>query len=248
MEIAKPFSLTINKFTKQSVYDMLLGIAQGMSSIKFDTPESQQLFTDVVNSNFKPQSGGGKSNNPSHVDPATGLMVHWCRFLQKYMPEIDMVMSGGKSKGASKLASKHNYELGKQAQGLKDEALLLFGNQDYAGGAEKNAQAKAIEDSRSKPVTYSDEVLEQYKPKAKEADIAAAQIANPTTPAGNTGAMFPPVPPMVEAVVAAPAVAPQVAVPVQPVTPAPQTATYPTRNELGQTFMGLTAEGVAVYQ
>ena len=234
--VAKPFSLTITKFTKQTVYDMLSGIAQGMSSIQFADEASKKLFTDIVESNFKPQSGGGKSNNPSHVDPATGLMVHWCRFLHAYLPEVDMVMSGGKSKGASKLAAKHNYELGKQAQALKDEALLLFGNQDYIGGAEKNAQAKAIEDSRNKPVTYTPEILEQYKPKAKKEDIEAAQAANPVAPAGNTGTMFP----TEEAVGVHIAPAPGVVGLVPP--------QYPPFNAEGQSFIGLTAEGVPAYQ
>ena len=173
----KAFTLSLEKFTKQNVFDLLDGIADGKSPIQFLDAANAKLFKDVVKRNFEPQSGGGKSNNPSHIDPATGLMVHWCRFLKKYMPEVDMVMSGGKSKGASKLASKHNYELGKQAQALKDEALLLFANQQYAEGAAKNAEATTIEESRNKAETYSDAVLAQYLPKAEEPKTIADAIA-----------------------------------------------------------------------
>lgn len=170
----KPFTLSIDKFTKQNVYNLLKGIAEGKSPIAFADENSAKLFGDTIKRNFEPQSGGGKSNHPSHIDPATGLMVHWCRFLKKYMPESDMVMSGGKSKGASKLAAKHNYELGKKAQVLKDEALQLFANQAYADGAAKNAEAAEVEESRNKAETYSDEVLAQYLPKDKEAPVTAA--------------------------------------------------------------------------
>ena len=192
-EPVKEFSLTIEKFTKQNVFDMLKGIAEGLSAIQFLDDNSKNLFLATIKRNFEPQSGGGKSNNPSHVDPTTGLMVHWCRFLKKYMPEVDMVMSQGKSKGASKLASKHNYELGKKATALKDEALALFANQQFQEGAAKNAEAVEVEESRNKVETYTPEVLAQYLPKAKEpeapATIAeavaapvAAQVA--TAPAG----------------------------------------------------------------
>jgi len=172
--VDKPFTLTLEKFTKQNVFDLLKGIAEGKSPIAFADENSSKLFGDVIKRNFEPQSGGGKSNNPSHIDPTTGLMVHWCRFLKKYMPEADMVMSGGKSKGASKLASKHSYELGKQAQALKDEALQLFANQAYAEGAAKNTQAQEIEESRNKSETYTDAVLAQYLPKPKEDAVVAA--------------------------------------------------------------------------
>jgi len=176
----QPFSLTLEKFTKEKVYNLLLGIAEGQSTIAFNSEESLNQFKHMVNINFKPQAGGGKSNNPSHIDPATGLMVHWCRFLKRYMPETDMVMSGGKSKGASKLAAKHNYELKKQAQKLKDEALVLFGDQKYAEGAVKNEEAKAIELSADKVESYSDEILVQYLPKPKEAPVA--EVAAPIMP------------------------------------------------------------------
>jgi len=182
-EVAKQFSLTLEKFTKQNVFDMLNGIANGLSAITFADDASKKLFSDIVKRNFEPQSGGGKSNNPSHIDPTTGLMVHWCRFLKKYMPEVDMVMSGGKSKGASKLASKHNYELGKKVKELKDEALMLFANQQFQEGATKNTEAQTIEDSRNKAETYSDAVLVQYLPKTEEPKTIADAVAPvaPTT-------------------------------------------------------------------
>lgn len=203
--VAKPFSLNLEKFTKANVYELLAGIAEGKSNIAFNSDESLRAFGQMVEMNFKPQAGGGKSNNPSHVDPATGLMVHWCRFLKVYMPEVDMVMSGGKSKGASKLASKHNYELGKQATAWKEKALVLFGNQDYVGGAEANEKAKTIELSRSNVASYSPEVLAAYLPKPKEE--AVPEVAAPVAP------------PMVGQPVMQPAVNPVQMAPQAPVQP-----------------------------
>ncbi len=225
--IEKPFSLMVDKFTKQNVYDLLIGIAEGKSAIAFNSDDSKRMFIDIMTRNFKPQTGGGKSNNPSHIDPQTGRMVHWCRFKKMYMNEVDMVMSGGKSKGASRLASKHNYELGKQAGILKEEALVLFSNQDYANGAAKNAEAIAIEESRNRAETYADEFLAQYIPKPNEAEDISTPVEIPTPP------------PMQAAVAQAPVAPPMTGqAPVQQVQQPAHTPVY----------IGNDANGNPVYQ
>ncbi len=180
------FNTDMGKFTKANAFTLLMGIANGLTEVQFADDISRVAFLQLIKHNFEPQAGGGKSNNPSHIDPATGLMVHWCRFLHKYMPESEMVVSQGKTKGASKLASKYNYLLGKKVKELKDKSLELFALQKYPEGAAMNAQAEEVEKSRTRPETYTPEALasvdETVKKQAETPTVVSPMEAQPTVP------------------------------------------------------------------
>jgi len=150
----------ITKFTKAIAYAFLKELGDEVS---FATSQDKAKFLAEVKENFEPQAGGGASKNPSYRDEETGEMMHYCRFKQCYMPEHMMNMHAGKSKGASRLAAKHDYELGKKYAELKDEALKLFTAGDYTGGAAKNLEADELNASRSNPETFSDENLAYLK-------------------------------------------------------------------------------------
>ena len=167
----------MEKFTKANAHKFLLELGE---LVAFDTIDDKNTYVEAINENFKSQAGGGASKNPSYMDNEAETMMHYCRFKQCFMPEADMNMFKGKTKGASRLAAKHDYELGKKFAELKDEALKLFTDGDYTGGAEKNLEADALNASRSEPSTFDDENLEylRVKEQEKEAEKASANEAS----------------------------------------------------------------------
>jgi len=146
----------LDKFTKANAFAFLNNLAD---SVEFATPEDKALFLSEVKDNFEPQAGGGASKNPSFKDEITGVMMHYCRFKQEFRPESEMNMFQGKSKGASKLAAKHDYELGKKFKELKDKALDSFKSGDYTAGADFGVQADELDATRKVASTFDDENL-----------------------------------------------------------------------------------------
>ena len=104
---------------------------------------------------YTPKAGGGQVQNPSYIND-DGITMHYCRYLTIYIPEDEMVMSSGKSKGYSKIAISRWTKAGKDAKVLQESALkeLLAGNivecQDY------NSQAEELLLLRNKPEFYQD--------------------------------------------------------------------------------------------
>lgn len=144
--------LTIDKFTKATAYELLTNLG---NVLNFASDEDKAKFTEVVEENFKPQKGGGATENPpKEID---GVTYHYCRMFQDYLPEAEMVFSLGKCKGISTIGQKLSYQLKKQAEQTKMSAIPLFQNGDIDGGNAKMAQAKAIEASIENPQTYIDE-------------------------------------------------------------------------------------------
>lgn len=144
--------LTIDKFTKATAYELLTNLG---NILNFASDEDKAKFTAVVEENFKPQKGGGATENPpKEID---GVSYHYCRMFQDYLPETEMVFSLGKCKGISTIGQKLSYQLKKQAEQTKMSAIPLFQNGDIEGGNAKMAQAKAIEASIENPQTYIDE-------------------------------------------------------------------------------------------
>lgn len=173
----------MEKFTKANAFAFLNNLAE---TISFATEDDKALFLSEVKDNFEPQAGGGASKNPSYLDEETGVMMHYCRFKQEFRPEPEMTMFNGKSKGATKLGQKHDYELKKQVDALKAEALKFFTAEtpDYVAGAEKNMEADKLDASRSNPESFSDEILAQY---IKEDDVAEATTNEADTAVDTNG-------------------------------------------------------------
>lgn len=144
--------LTIEKFTKATAYELLTNLG---NALNFASEEDKAKYVTVVEENFKPQKGGGATENPpKEID---GITYHYCRMFQDYLPESEMVFSLGKCKGISTLGQKLSYQLKKQAEATKMSAIPLFQNGDIEGGNAKMALAKEIEVSIENPQTYIDE-------------------------------------------------------------------------------------------
>lgn len=144
--------LTIDKFTKASAYEMLTNLGK---TIKFASEEDAAAYNKAIEDNFKPQKGGGATENPpKEID---GVVYHYCRCFKDYLPESEMVFSLGKCKGVSRIGQTLSYQLKKTAEKIKMEAIPLFQNGDIAGGNEKISKAKEIEASIENPQTYIDE-------------------------------------------------------------------------------------------
>ena len=163
----------MDKFTKANAYKFLNELAL---VINFATEDDKKLFLSEVKDNFEPQAGGGASKNPSYMDEEAGTMMHYCRFKQEFRPEIEMNMFGGKSKGASKLAAKHDYELGKKVAELKATALTKFTEGDYTEGASANIEADKLDATRKLSETFSDENI-KYIATREAVKIAAHEAS-----------------------------------------------------------------------
>ena len=113
---------------------------------------------------LKPKVGGGIAFAPITKDDIT---YHRCRYTEMYLPESEMVMSSGKSKGYSKKAIAKWTKLGKDTQKLNNEAMQLLLSGDTEAGKAKATEADTLKVTRNDASMY-DDVREEYK------DIALA--------------------------------------------------------------------------
>ena len=113
----------------------------------------------------KPKVGGGIAFAPITQD---GVTYHRCRYTELYLPEAELVMSSGKSKGYSKKAIAKWTKLGKQAQAMNDEAMKLLLAGEVELGKAKAQEAEELKITRNDASMY-DDIREEYK------DIALAQ-------------------------------------------------------------------------
>jgi len=156
------------KFTKANMYTLLLAFEKGELDIS---------MVDIISA-VKPQKGGGASANPSkEID---GVMYHYCRYRQDYLPESQINMSQGKSKGSGILESKIAYRISKAADALKAEAmeLLLAGN--YEEGAAKNKEQDELRATIELAETFTDEAMANsiYHPDFGKKKEEAAETAD----------------------------------------------------------------------
>ena len=114
---------------------------------------------------LKPKVGGGIAFAPITQD---GVTYHRCRYTEMYLPESEMVMSSGKSKGYSKKAIAKWTKLGKDAQKLNDNAMKLLLSGDTEAGKAKATEAETLKVTRNDASMYED-IRSEYK------DIALAK-------------------------------------------------------------------------
>lgn len=133
------------KFTKANMFAALTAVANGELTVEDLLP--------VV----KPQKGGGASANPAkEID---GVTHHYCRLKDEYVPEEDMNMSQGKSKGTSKLASKVAYRIKTAADDIRGQALKAFTTGQYEEGAKLNGEADTLEATIENPATFTNDAM-----------------------------------------------------------------------------------------
>ena len=115
--------MALDKFTKEEVYKFLNSLVSE-GTVVFASAEYEKKFKEIVEENFKPQKGGGATANPpKEID---GIVYHYCRMFQDYLPESEMVFSQGKCKGISRIGQKLSYELNKKADELEKQSVKLF--------------------------------------------------------------------------------------------------------------------------
>lgn len=148
-----------DKFTKANVYAVLVDLD---SKSKSGSDISKE-FAELIEIS-KPQKGGGATANPMQV--IDGVNYHYCRFAQDYIPESEINMTNGKSKGTGILASKIAYRIGKAADVLRDEAMAAFIAGDYTLGGELNGKADSLRLEIDKKENFTAEAMEvsEYHP------------------------------------------------------------------------------------
>ena len=143
--------MALEKFTKEEVYKFLnYLVSEG--TVVFASAEDEKKFKEIVEENFKPQKGGGATANPpKEID---GIVYHYCRMFQDYLPENEMVFSQGKCKGISKIGQKLSYELNKKADELEKQSVKLFVARNFEAGEKLVVNAEEIRRQASLPATY----------------------------------------------------------------------------------------------
>lgn len=147
----------MEKFNKTSVFKDLEQLNSDLLELltnKSCTKTNVSAIMAELLEKYTPKAGGGQVQNPSYIE--NGITMHYCRYLTIYMPEDEMVMSNGKSKGYSKIAISRWTKAGKDAKVLQESALkeLLAGN--IVEGQDFNAQAEELLLLRNKPEFYQD--------------------------------------------------------------------------------------------
>ena len=143
--------MALEKFTKEEVYKFLNSLVSE-GTVVFESAEYEKKFKEIVEENFKPQKGGGATANPpKEID---GIVYHYCRMFQDYLPENEMVFSQGKCKGISRIGQKLSYELNKKADDLEKQSVKLFVARKFEEGEKLVADAEEIRRQASLPATY----------------------------------------------------------------------------------------------
>lgn len=125
---------------------------------QFKSKKQFDLFKSEIDKLLAPKSGGGVVQNPSIEQD--GVTYHYCRYTGYYIPESDMVMSSGKSKGYSKKAIAKWTKAGKEAQLLNEQAMKLLLSGETVEGTNKASEAEELKLLRNKVEYYDDVRLE----------------------------------------------------------------------------------------
>jgi len=127
---------------------------------QFKSKKSFEEFKSQIDELLKPKSGGGVVQYPMIVD--NDINYHFCRYSNYYLPESEIVMSNGKSKGYSKKAIALWTKIGRTAQELNNEAMKLLLSGDVEAGKSKAEEAEKLKVDRNKTSMY-DEVRSAYE-------------------------------------------------------------------------------------
>ena len=109
---------------------------------------------------IKPKAGGGIVQNP--MNTVDNVNYHFCRYTNYYLPESEMVMSNGKSKGYSKKAIAKWTKLGKKAKDLEATAMKLLLEKNFEEGTEVADRATKLLNDRNKTSMY-DDIRSEYE-------------------------------------------------------------------------------------
>ncbi len=143
---------------KTELYTQVSGLIAQYAE-QFKSKKAFNEFSAEIDKLIKPKSGGGIVKNPAiEVD---GITYHHCRYTQYYLPESEMVMSNGKSKGYSKKAIALWTKLGKEALSLNEQAMKLLLADKIQEGTELAQKAEELKTLRNSPESY-DQVRKEY--------------------------------------------------------------------------------------
>lgn len=139
--------------TKTELYTNVANLMNEYAE-QFKSKKQFESFKAQMDELLKPKAGGGVIQ----FAPITkdGVTYHRCRYTELYLPESEMVMSNGKSKGYSKRAIAVWTKMGREAQALNDEAMKLLLAGDAVTGTLKAQEAEQLKLDRNKPSSYED--------------------------------------------------------------------------------------------
>lgn len=151
--------------TKNELYTNVSNLMAEFET-QFKSKKSFEQFKVEIDNLIKPKTGGGVVQFPmiTIVDEETKeeTRYHYCRYTTYYIPEDEIVMSNGKSKGYSKKAIGLWNKMGRDAKALNDEAMKLLLSKDLENGTLKAQEADALKDARNKSESY-DSIREAYE-------------------------------------------------------------------------------------
>jgi hypothetical protein len=128
-----------------------------------DQFKSKKSFTELSNELdklLKPKAGGGVTQNPMITE--NDINYHYCRYTGFYLPEDEMVMSQGKSKGYSKKAIAKWTKAGKEVQTINEAAMKELLSGDAEKGKTMALEAEELKTNRNNQ-SYYDDVREAYE-------------------------------------------------------------------------------------
>lgn len=114
--------------------------------------KAKPALIEALEAILAPKQGGGSTNPPKEID---GVMHYYCRFHQTYEPEINMVMSVGKSKGYCKASisvwNKRNATIKKLEAEISE--LVILGDIEQA--RECSSELQIAKKELNEPSTYN---------------------------------------------------------------------------------------------
>ena len=126
----------------------------------FKSKKSFNELSNELDKLLKPKAGGGVVQNPMITE--NDINYYYCRYTGFYIPEDEMVMSQGKSKGYSKKAIAKWTKAGKEVQTLNDIAMKLLLDGKSEEGKSKALEAEELKTNRNNQ-NYYDDVREEYE-------------------------------------------------------------------------------------
>jgi hypothetical protein len=127
---------------------------------QFKSKKSFNELSTEIDKLLKPKAGGGVTQNP--MITIDDINYHYCRYTGFYIPEAEMVMANGKSKGYSKKAITKWTKAGREIQATNEEAMQLLLSGDAEKGKSLALQAEELKTNRNKQ-SYYDDIRAEYE-------------------------------------------------------------------------------------
>ena len=141
--------------SKKELYTTISAEVETLLSTTKVSKEFKEHLYAILETHLKPKKAGSVAENPSYLDEATGLMMHFCRFHARYEGEDDMVMSNGKSKGYCKASIAKWTKLGKEIQKLESSVTVALRADNIEQAKEFSLKVEELKAARNKVESFN---------------------------------------------------------------------------------------------